>query len=258
MKKVLKTLLNHPPNWVSIQKKSADRVEILAKPPIGNSGLECCDYNLELKANGSKVLVREIGEIKHLPIACPCRHINGDGSFCLGLDGGIEINANTSNDWWECVENFLKFQEVAGKTKIWQQYIDKNGRAYNELSHGNAAKYQLRAEKLASELGMLDCYNDSVCNRIDILATLPIHNKRNKGNYSQLKNGRAPCPRGCTKRGTPILRRNCSKKNTWNNFTKSEINRQIEAKKFVDAYGQPNCNLDMKYCEFRCKAKIHP
>jgi len=258
LNELLQYLIDAQPNWVAVQRKPENRIEILAQPPIEESGLLCREYNLALTAKASTVSVNEIGSDKKLPTACPCRHLNDDGSFCLGFNGGIKIDSQSANDWWEHLSQFLQFQEVAEKSKIWPPYIDKYGKVFPELSHGVAAEYQLKAEKYSKKLGFDEKYAYTLIERKPISNWLPINKTRNHNQKSPLKNGRLPCPFGCKKKGQPILRRNCCKNDILKKFLEAEADRQVEAKKFVENYGANNCNLDMRYCEFKDRKNPHP
>ena len=235
----------------------ADKSVILAQPPIGSSGLMCREYHLELEAKDGTIMVKECNEKRHLPAACPCRHLNYNGTFCLGLKMRPGVNIKNSI-WWEYLGIFLQFQEVAEKTKIWPQYVDENGKIYNDLSHGKAANHQLKAEKIASELGIRDCYDDAMLDRKNVLSNLPVNSEKNEYSKRPFKNGRSPCPSGCKKKGKPILRRNCNRKYLWAKFFEEETDRQLEAKKFADTFGDAKCNLDMEHCEFKKKMKSYP
>ncbi len=260
MKTNIEFLLECQPNWVSIQKKEAKRIFIIASPPKGDSGLECHAYRLELKLDGKVVKVKEIVEgnaDRLLPTACPCRHINAsdfDFAFCLGYDCEVKVtNLRTARYWWEHLSQFLVSQEVAENTKVWPQSIDQNGKAHNEMSHGQAAYHQLEAEKFARELGIQNCYDEALSQRLDLLGRLAINKKMGRGNGLILLNGRSPCPFGCKKGKKPILRRNCHKKDILKKFILEELLRQKETVKYVEGYGPTGCNRDMIHCEFRGK-----
>ena len=253
-------LLTRQPNWVSIQKQKLDKVRIIAQPPIGNSGLKLRPYSLELSLQDANIIVREYVECdvkRLLPTACPCRHINGQEtnfSFCLGKDWGTKvIDSRTADFWWDHLNKFLAFQEVAEKTKIWPPFTDENGVVYNDLSHGSAADFQIKAETLASKLGMRQFYDDTLLRRHDIFKKLPILPKNKQKGKTIFINGRFPCSLGCVKKGKPILRRNCPKIDIWKQFVEAEAKRQYRQQKFIENYEENGCNLDMKYCEFRKK-----
>ena len=217
----------------------------------------CREYHLELEAKDTTIMVKECDEKRHLPVACPCRHLNDDGTFCLGLKMRLGIDIENST-WWDHLAKFLKFQEVAEETKIWHLDTGENDKIHNDFSHGDAAKHQLKAEELASKLGIRDCYDDAILNRKNVLSILPINHKENEYPERPFKNGRSPCPSGCKKKGKPILRRNCDKKDIWVKFIEAETDRQLEVKNFMDIFSDTKCKLDMKHCEFKKKMKSYP
>lgn len=82
-----------------------------------------------------------------LPSFCPQRHINPDGSFCLGWgeDAAPEVvDEQTAEAWWGRVLAFLRLQMRAKKARKWTG---------PEWAHGSAAVYQLAAERAAAGLG---------------------------------------------------------------------------------------------------------
>lgn len=89
---------------------------------------------------GNHVSAREKGT-SHLPLCCPERHINRDGSFCLNwIDGDPRpvLDAATARQWWASLWEFLRLQLVAAKLRVWP------GPA---RAHGDAARYQSEAER---------------------------------------------------------------------------------------------------------------
>ena len=61
-------------------------------------------------------------EPRKLPGFCPERHINLDGSFCLGLPEGDsdEIVSSTAADrWWAKLRGFLRLQVIASAVRRW-------------------------------------------------------------------------------------------------------------------------------------------
>ena len=239
-------LLASQPSWVSVQEENTSKVQVSARPPVDTSDLLCREYCLELSANESTISVKEIAESRSLPVACPCRHINNDGSFCLEFNSEIGVSSQKNPvRWWKYLAKYLEFQEAAKKTKIWPQYIDENGEVHNELSHGAAAQHQLDAEKIAAKLGIKAAYDEALFNRIKLQDWLPVVLPVSR-------------PVGRLKKGKPILRRNCPKNNDIKLFIAAEQSRQKEADDFVKSYSKTGCCLDMKHCEFRDKKNSRP
>ena len=82
-----------------------------------------------------------------LPGVCPMRHINGDGSFCLGWKEEpwlLPLDPEDAAEWWKRVRGYLVLQEHAKLTRRWPE---ERGWA-----HGEAAVYQSQFEKLATGL----------------------------------------------------------------------------------------------------------
>lgn len=158
-------------------------------------------YRIVVEEAQATVLVRERDDASLLPEVCPDRHINPDGTFCIGLRAGhLVTDSGSAEIWWLKLQVFLTCQETAHETGLWPSFA--------QLSHGDAAaELQLVAEEEASQLGLLDEYNSAV--RFDegpiavALRTVDAANKR-------LRNGRARCVcQHCDKRGRPLLRREC-------------------------------------------------
>ncbi|MGO7451996.1 E2 domain-associated cysteine-rich protein [Rhizobium ruizarguesonis] len=116
-------------------------------PPLA-SGAPPTEYLLVIKAAGSKVTVAEASQC-HLPSACPDRHINPDGTFCLFWeeveDAAIQNN-EAANLWWGKLLLFLRRQASASKLRMWPGKGDAR-------AHGDAARYQASAEAEAEKLG---------------------------------------------------------------------------------------------------------
>lgn len=104
------------------------------------------DFNIELTAKDAFVSVKEL-KPNHLPAFCPERHINVDGTFCLGFKSvdNLEVyDESSAREWWGRLLNFLKLQIRAARLRKWP------GDAW---AHGNAAKFQNNLKLLAQQLG---------------------------------------------------------------------------------------------------------
>lgn len=160
-------------------------------------------YHLELFEEASRVFVKEAFGCQLLPKACADRHINLDGTFCLGLRAGQTVTDDVSAaEWWSKLQVFLTYQETAQDSGYWPMYA--------QLSHGEeAAELQLEAEEAASELGLRDVYDDALRADHGLIAKfVELINPATK----RLRNGRARCVCGrVDKRGRPLLRRDCWK-----------------------------------------------
>ena len=67
-------------------------------------------YQLKINATqGAKVVVSEV-TTQLLPVCCPERHINSDGTFCLYWEDDIDLGITTIDKatlWWQTLISFL-------------------------------------------------------------------------------------------------------------------------------------------------------
>jgi hypothetical protein len=100
------------PDWAEFRQVDAREAGVDA---IGSrrSGAFTRVFELSIihLAHGVKVFERITK--KTLPEFCPERHINDDGSFCLGLRAGEGITEETARAWWAKLHAFLLCQETA-------------------------------------------------------------------------------------------------------------------------------------------------
>ena len=101
-----------------------------------------------------EVRVFERARGKTLPPFCPERHINEDGSFCLGLRAGERITDKTALTWWTKLHAFLLCQETAAESGLWPHNA--------QISHGEAGEIELLAERAATEIGLRSAYREAV------------------------------------------------------------------------------------------------
>lgn len=138
-------------------------------------------FALGLTNDGGKISVREDPPGGHLPAFCPDRHINSDGSFCLGWGEGnpTEIhNVDAAHQWWSTVVRFLAHQVSANKRRVWP------GRE-NDRAHGVAAQHQAVAEQLAAKFGPAFVYDLH-----DGLLTVRLERRRRNPRLELYRNGR--------------------------------------------------------------------
>lgn len=138
-------------------------------------------YQLKINATqGAKVVVSEV-TTQLLPVCCPERHINSDGTFCLYWEDDIDLGITTIDKatlWWQTLISFLLKQERAKKKREWP---DKDAWA-----HGSAAEFQRSALSALDQIGV-DFKNSVMLESIQVT-----YHKANKGNgnyYKVLKNG---------------------------------------------------------------------
>lgn len=111
------------------------------------------DFELMFIERSALVSVKEISPA-HLPAFCPERHINHDGTFCLGFTDveNLEVtNEDSARNWWGRLLKYLKLQLRAAKLKKWP------GMSW---AHGSAAGFQLSLENYAKQLGQF--FTDSL------------------------------------------------------------------------------------------------
>jgi hypothetical protein len=143
------------------------------------------------------VFKREIGNT--LPSCCPERHINPDGSFCIGLRAGEGITGETAPAWWDKLHAFALCQETAAETGFWPSEA--------QLSHGEAGEVELAAENAADQLGLRAVYREAVAFDTGLIAS-GLHKINAK--TGMLRNGRNACVCGRTDRhGRILLRQDC-------------------------------------------------
>lgn len=135
------------PAWAKCRKKSKSEMMVQVSPPQ-QSGRPGKTYRLIVRDVGRYTVAEETSGTD-LPAFCPERHINYDGTFCLGIEP-IAASGENANRFWEQVRSFL----------LCQQFADLHGRwpTGRWLSHGSAADWQLRAERLAEDAGLAERY----------------------------------------------------------------------------------------------------
>jgi hypothetical protein len=104
-------------------------------------------YSLELDIAGdSEVRARE-GPSRRLPGRCPERHISEDGWFCTHWAEGDPhpvLDLDAARGWWSLLLSYLERQETASRLRKWPGPT---------RAHGDAARYQFRAEQIATGFG---------------------------------------------------------------------------------------------------------
>lgn len=211
-------------------------------------------YQLRIKATpDSSVVVSEV-TTQLLPICCPERHINPNGTFCLYWEDDIDLritDIDKATLWWQILISFLLKQERAKKKREWPDQ--------NAWAHGSAANFQRAA------LSALDQVNINLKDSVLTNSIKVTYHKTSKGNgsyYKVFRNGlvwyivwekferiailRQTCLCGSkSKKHYKSTLRNCSKKLHHKKFVDFAINYyrwKIEEEKFwADFKGQPCC-----------------
>lgn len=138
-------------------------------------------YYLKISSNQENQIIVSEAVPHLLPIFCPERHINADGTFCLYWEDDIDLritNINKATTWWQILINFLLQQERAKKKREWpnQDY----------WAHGTAAAFQKSALSALDQIS-INFRTITLSNSIQVT-----YHKTNKGNgsfYKVIKNG---------------------------------------------------------------------
>ncbi|MFC0340548.1 E2 domain-containing protein [Paracoccus niistensis] len=104
-------------------------------------------YAIVAEVREDEVAAREATPTR-LPAFCPERHINRDGTFCLGWGRADDLEVRdeeTARAWWARLFKFLTLQERATRLRRWPDR--------RTWPHGDAAGHQFRAEWAAHRLG---------------------------------------------------------------------------------------------------------
>lgn len=191
-------LLRRIPDWAERIPKPSSRPTVLAQP-VQASGKPTPPFMLELFQRAGEAFVCESAGGR-LPASCPERHINGNGTFCIGYEAGKRIETEQAADlWWTKLMVHLLCQDTAGRTGVWPSYA--------ALSHGDAGGVQLIAEAFGAERGMLDAVRDAARGEGPIHAAIQLISEKDP---KRLINGRAACVCGPKKKwSAQVLRREC-------------------------------------------------
>lgn len=229
------------PNWVAIQSQSSTKLEILATP-LRAGGENARTYRLTVSTSvGGALAVREDSQAAILPSSCPERHVNPDGSFCLGLYAGEGVaDLDAAVRWWRKLELYLECQEVAFGTGQWPTYA--------QLSHGSAGEIELQAEHLATKLGLIADYQRGVRFGKGFIAQAAgtFHS------FGKLLNGRSPCVCGYkNKSGKVLLRRECAGVEEVGCIVRQEVRRRKAVSAFWKSFVGTKCCGTMKDCPLK-------
>ena len=105
------------------------------------------ERRVEVRLYGLEPTVREPSP-HDLPAFCPERHVNEDGTFCLGWSEHEPkeiVDEASAILWWGKLIQFFRLQERATRHRRWP-----DRRAW---AHGAAARFQKAAEESAAVLG---------------------------------------------------------------------------------------------------------
>lgn len=231
------------PAWFSRVRSSAMSMRGTARVQAAGSA-DDATFDLEVVGGAAGVRVGEVIRGAALPAFCPERHINPDGSFCLGLRAGeAVVDADSAEIWWDYLHRFLELQRVASNTGLWPDP--------ESLDHGDAGEHHAAALLAARDLGIEEEYELARMGEPSWM-TEPL--PRTDAAGRRVLNGRAPCPRGCTHAGgRPWLRRACARSASVTGLLHHERLRRKELAAFwrrIADSGLPCCGT-MAACPMR-------
>lgn len=213
-----------PPHWFTPGPFSAGTIVGIAVIPV-NASVGAIVFDLEIAPRSSGMSARERSSQSTLPTWCPERHINDQGWFCLGLASETTISDLASaGAWWDALHAFLSLQYVASQTGLWPEQ--------HALSHGGAGHHHLAALKHAETARLADDYEAFFIGEPSLLGTL---SSLLVSSGERLINGRAPCPCRKHKRGHPVVRRNCPRREIILSMLKEEKLRRAALETFWKA-----------------------
>ena len=124
-------------SWLAIEERGDRGLFLQAKLDGYDGDVEI--FSLEVAARGANAVdVHEQPSSRRLPSACPERHINSDGSFCLGPKYASIETVGSAEKWWSDLAGFLELQLRADETGSWP--------AACAWPHGDAAAAQEELE----------------------------------------------------------------------------------------------------------------
>lgn len=216
----LALILKAKPDWMALDRVTAP---LLGQATIQASGA-ARDWKISMTiAEAGGVIVAQehpLGVL--LPRFCPQRHVNENGSFCIGYQAGENIRTNDDAViWWGLLQHYLSLQRIASRTRRWPPR--------QALSHGEAGRHQLEAQEAADRIGILEQYLDMLDGAEHWLANRYI--VLNKTGDA-LINGRMRCPVGCLRSRKPRLRRECCHKSDVVGLVRSERKRIDDERDF--------------------------
>lgn len=193
-------LLRAVPEWFSSISHSLKMIEGHADVPVAN-GVGRTVADIRIADDLGKVTVSETVVGTVFPASCPERHIEASGTFCIGYKAGLAVgNFDEAVVWWGLLKQFMLLQRVASRTRRWP--------ARQAIAHGDAGPHHLLAIEAASELGLKEDYFRMLDGEPTWFAE---KYPKLAQDSDRLLNGRLPCPKGCLRKGQPILRSDCQK-----------------------------------------------
>jgi hypothetical protein len=232
------------PSWFVASKSTNQEIVGTATIELPEASKDFV-IDVRVACSDKDVFAYEVAVGTRLPPSCPERHINENGSFCLGFGAQSHpTDRDSASIWWGLLWNFLKLQHVASRSRSWPQR--------QALSHGNeAGAHHLQALEAARSLGSEEDYYRMLEGE-KVWLSNPFLRVSKTGD--RLCNGRRPCPKGCRRRDeAPVLRRDCDKKRAMALLVFHESKRRKAERQFwetwIDNGGQ--CCGSMRHCPAR-------
>ena len=163
MNALIDLLLEAMPPWASATALDQVRLRADVVPPR-LSGAPGDRFDLIVDTSAPEATVTEAVVGARLPATCPERHINYDGSFCLGLRRSAVTSIEEAEAFWQTLRGYL----------LAQQFAERHGRwpAGRGLSHGFAgADSQIAAEQAAARCGLGSAYSAALDHQVGWLTS---------------------------------------------------------------------------------------
>lgn len=139
----------HGGSDIVIQSHSSSGLSVFVKTHFPSGRV--IEYDLNITLEHGSIVAREnhLNKSK-LPKCCIQRHINFDGSFCIGWKPDSKnfinvIDLNSAEEWWLHLMAYLRDQYFSGQRREWV--------SSREWAHGDAAIDQKKALDHADLLG---------------------------------------------------------------------------------------------------------
>lgn len=180
-----------------------------------------------------------------LPKRCAERHIQGDETFCLGLNALPVTDPDEAAVWWLRLGQYLQLQSIADTYRFWP--------AGHSRDHGDAGESHDRAIELATRLGLLSEYEAAHDDEPSWIADPSLHLIDREGKPII---GRAPCPLDCRHRRKPmrgIHRRKCKFRGEIIKLVRLEARRRAQLADYWEAERNAGaaCCQTMDRCPLR-------
>ena len=187
------------PSWFVFPSRESGNIRGFAglKHGVSRRGM----LTLTIAARGRSASVKETDPLR-LPDWCPELHLNGDRTFCLGLDKLPITDEAHAHQWWADLAVHLDLMSVAIKTRVWP--------LHSGLSHGDAGQYQREARLLAERLDLSEDYARALAGDESWLADLDMNLL---GSNGKRRPSAHRCPCGCRRKsGSGFSWSNCPRR----------------------------------------------